>query len=276
MSAAGSSQEKPVILLAGCGKMGSALLSAWLDKNLVSRVIVIDPKPLLDDPANDTRVICLSAPPYSLDTPADVLVLAVKPQQMKEATEALSGIITGKTVVLSIAAGQSLATLSGSFAKDQPIIRTMPNTPAAIGKGITVAVKNSKVTADQTAICDSLLQAAGLVEWITDESLLDAVTALSGSGPAYLFLLIEMLTTAGKKIGLSDEMAEILARQTVIGSAALAENDSATPAATLRQNVTSPGGTTQAALNVLMDGRLESLFTEALTAAQTRSKELNS
>lgn len=275
MSGMGISSPKPVILLAGCGKMGSALLSAWLKKNLVSRVIVIDPKPLPLELAEDARVTWLPAPPPSLDIAPDVLVLAVKPQQMKETTTALSGIITRKTVVLSIAAGQSLTTLSDSFSTGQPIIRTMPNTPAAIGKGITVAVRNDKVTADQTAICNNLLQAAGLVEWIADESLLDAVTALSGSGPAYLFLLIEVLTAAGKKIGLSDEMAQALARQTVIGSAALAEHDSATSAANLRQNVTSPGGTTQAALTVLMDGRLESLFIEALTAARNRSKELN-
>ena len=151
----------------------------------------------------------------------------------------------------------------------------MPNTPAAVGKGITVAVPNALTSEKQTAQAHALLKAGGDVEWLDTEDLMDAVTALSGSGPAYVFHLIEVLEQTGNKLGLSAELSSTLARQTIIGSAALASEDSGTDAGTLRKNVTSPGGTTEAALKILMDGRLEKLYEEALTAARDRGQELS-
>jgi len=203
-------------------------------------------------------------------------MLATKPQIMDNICAGLKDHLHKDTLILSIAAGKSIAYFEGYFGNDHPIIRTMPNTPAAIGKGITVACPNAAVSAAQKKNAETLLKAGGLVDWLEDENLLNAVTALSGSGPAYIFHLIETLAKTGEQIGLSRDLAEKLARQTVIGSAALAEDDEGTPASQLRKNVTSPGGTTQAALEILMDGRLEEIYKEALNAAKTRGEELSS
>lgn len=259
--------------LIGCGKMGSAMMTSWLKNGLVSRVNVVDPSPLPAHLSNDPRVHYY--PSYQEDMPnSDILILAVKPQILKEASQKIANNISSKTVLLSIAAGQHLSTLESIFGSDQPIIRTMPNTPAAIGKGISVSVSNKHVTSAQKEIADTLLRASGEHKWIEDERLMDAVTALSGSGPAYIFHFIEALADAGEKLGLDADLSMSLARQTVIGSAALAEHDGEASAATLRQNVTSPGGTTQAALEVLMDGRFQTILDEALNAAKKRSQEL--
>ncbi len=257
------------IALVGCGKMGGAMLRGWLDAG-IKHVDVLEPHAL---PVTDPR-ITHHADVSTLNGPWDMIVVAVKPQVMKEVCEKLSTKLSAATPVLSIAAGQKIAAFQTYFAPAQPVIRTMPNTPAAIGKGMIVACPSPQITAQQRAIADALLHNLGTTLWTNDESDMDAVTAVSGSGPAYVFYLIEALSEAGRKAGLSDEMASVLARQTVIGSAALAETDAELSAARLRENVTSPGGTTEAALRVLMDGRWQEILTSAIVAATNRSKEL--
>ncbi|MGH1377232.1 MAG: pyrroline-5-carboxylate reductase [Alphaproteobacteria bacterium] len=269
-----NNKEQYSATLIGCGKMGSAMMMSWLQDGIISNVNVVDPSSLPVHLQNDPRINYY--PSYNTDIPStDILILAVKPQILKEASEKIASNISSNTILLSIAAGQNISTLESIFGSSQPIIRTMPNTPAAIGKGISVSFPNSHVSAKQKNIADALLSTSGESKWIEDESLMDAVTSLSGSGPAYLFHFIEALADAGKKLGLDKNMAISLARQTVIGSAALAEHDSNVTASTLRQNVTSPGGTTQAALEVLMDGRFQKILDDTLSAAKNRSKELS-
>jgi pyrroline-5-carboxylate reductase len=201
------------------------------------------------------------------------MVVAVKPQTAPDALPPLASLISPKTVVVSIMAGRTLSFLEKSL-PNAAHVRAMPNTPAAIGRGITVAVGNNRVTAAARKLAHALLAATGLVEWIEDETLMDAVTAVSGSGPAYAFLLAETMAQAGEAAGLPEALAERLARETVAGSGELLRL-SPLPAGILRQNVTSPGGTTAAALEVLMgkDG-LQSLMTRAVAAATRRGKQL--
>ena len=201
------------------------------------------------------------------------VVVAVKPQVAPEVTLALASFVGAATVVVSIMAGRTLKFLADALPR-AALVRAMPNTPAAIGRGITVAVANARVTEQQHALVDALLSAVGAVEWVTDERLLDAVTALSGSGPAYVFLLAEAMARAGAAAGLPPALAATLARATVAGAGELL-NRSPLDAATLRQHVTSPGGTTAAALEVLMAGDgLEPLMTRAIAAATKRSRDL--
>jgi pyrroline-5-carboxylate reductase len=202
----------------------------------------------------------------------DTIVLAVKPQSFRDAGAKLKTLIAPSTLVVSIMAGTTIASISEVCGG--AVVRAMPNTPAAIGRGITVAVAANDVSAAQRAVADALLRATGAVEWVDDEPLMDAVTAVSGSGPAYVFLLAEELARAGVEAGLPVELATKLARETVAGSGELLHR-SELSSATLRQNVTSPGGTTAAALEVLMgpDG-LQPLLTRAVAAATRRSKEL--
>lgn len=258
----------------GCGKMGSAMLSLWLEKSVLSHATVIAPS-ILPEPFMKSHKVT-HRPTFDgtlIDT--DILILAVKPQILDLATEALKNHVLDKCLVLSIAAGKSLASIEAIFGSKQPIIRVMPNTPAAIGQGASVAIANSNASDQQKLSTNTLLESLGTLHWIEDETLMNAVTALSGSGPAYIFYLIETLSKAGEEIGLAPEMASELARQTVIGSAALAKSEECTPASKLRENVTSPGGTTQAALNVLMDGNLQEIYINALKSAQKRGEELN-
>lgn len=258
------------IALAGAGKMGGAMLSGWLAGGLdAKRVVVIEPMPSDEIKALAAKGIRLNP----ADTgAADTLVVAVKPQTFREAGPALKPVVSPSTLVVSIMAGTPIAALEevcGGM-----VVRAMPNTPAAIGRGITVAVAASKVSAAQRATADALLRATGSVEWVDDESLMDAVTAVSGSGPAYVFLLAEELARAGVAAGLPEALATRLARETVAGSGELLHR-SDLPSATLRQNVTSPGGTTAAALSVLMAGDgLQPLMIKAIAAATKRSKEL--
>jgi pyrroline-5-carboxylate reductase len=256
-----------IVTLVGCGKMGSAMVRGWVASKVADKIYVIEPSGLPGDLQNMDIVELVEQ-----TVPSDIIVLAVKPQMMDAVCQTLD---PGSATILSIAAGQKIANFEKHFGDAQPVIRSMPNTPAAIGEGMTVAVANKNVTPAIRKIADDLLRATGQVEWIDNEELMDAVTALSGSGPAYVFYLIETLAKAGESVGLTTGFAMTLARQTVIGSAALAADDSETPAAILRKNVTSPGGTTEAALNVLMDGRMQDLFSEALAAATARSKELS-
>lgn len=254
--------------------MGGAMLQSWLDNNILSDVVVVDPTPIAENFAADTRVQHATKIKQNVDT--DILILAVKPQILEESTENLKDKVSKNTVILSIAAGKSLGAIENIFGAQHPIVRAMPNTPAAIGKGASVAVTNKFVSKEQKQRISLLLKALGTLEWIEDEPLMNTVTALSGSGPAYIFHLIEILAKCGKSMGLNEDLAMNLARQTVIGSAALAEHDQDTPASNLRKNVTSPKGTTEAALKVLMDGRAQDIFDEALNAAKKRGEELNS
>ncbi|RYX92865.1 MAG: pyrroline-5-carboxylate reductase [Bradyrhizobiaceae bacterium] len=259
------------IILAGAGKMGGAMLMGWLAGGLdPKRVVVIDPHLSDDIKALAAKGVRLNPHVGDIGKVA-ALILAVKPQMFAEVGPSLRPIV-GATLVVSIMAGTTIAGIAAACGGR--IVRAMPNTPAAIGRGITVAVAAQDVAPPQRELTDTLLRATGSVEWVEDESLIDAVTAVSGSGPAYVFLLAEEMARAGIAAGLPPELAVKLARETVSGSGELLRR-SDLDAATLRKNVTSPGGTTAAALGVLMavDG-FEPLLTRAIAAATARSKEL--
>jgi pyrroline-5-carboxylate reductase len=260
------------IVLAGAGKMGGAMLSGWLAQGLdPARAAVIEPTPSDDIRAQLARGVRLNPSPDDVGTVA-AFVVALKPQAFRDAGPALKPYVDAATLVVSIMAGMTIASLAEVLGGR--VVRAMPNTPAAIGRGITVAVAAKNVSAVQRDTADGLLRATGSVEWVFDEGLMDAVTAVSGSGPAYVFLLAEELARAGVAAGLPETLATKLARETVSGSGELLHR-SELAAATLRQNVTSPGGTTAAALDVLMekDG-MQLLLTRAVAAATRRSKEL--
>ncbi len=260
------------IVLAGAGKMGGAMLTGWLARGLdPKRVVVIEPYPSGEISALVTQGVRLNPSAGNVGAAA-TLVVAVKPQMFREAGPALKPLVGPSTLVVSIMAGTPIAALEEVCGGS--VVRAMPNTPAAIGRGITVAVAANQVSAAQRAVADALLRATGSVEWVDDENLMDAVTAVSGSGPAYIFLLAEELARAGVEAGLPAELATRLARETVAGSGELLRR-SQDSSATLRKNVTSPGGTTAAALEVLMgDGGLQPLMIRAVAAATKRSKEL--
>jgi pyrroline-5-carboxylate reductase len=260
------------IALAGAGKMGGAMLTGWLAQGLApKKIVVIEPHPSDDISALAAKGIRLNPSLQDVGVVA-TLVVALKPQSFREAGPGLKPFAGPATLVVSIMAGTTIASIEQVCGGS--VVRAMPNTPAAIGRGITVAVAANNVRAEQRAVADALLRATGSVEWVDDESLMDAVTAVSGSGPAYIFLLAEELARAGVEAGLPAELATKLARETVAGSGELLHR-SDLASATLRQNVTSPGGTTAAALEVLMgqDG-MQSLLTRAVAAATRRSREL--
>ena len=260
------------IALAGAGKMGGAMLTGWLAQGLdPARVVVIEPHPSGEIGALTAQGIRLNPSPKDIGE-VDTLVVAVKPQSFREAGAALRAFTGSSTLVVSIMAGTPIAALEAVVGGS--VVRAMPNTPAAIGRGITVAVAAKNVSAAQRAVADALLRATGSVEWVEQESLMDAVTAVSGSGPAYVFLLAEELARAGVAAGLPAELATRLARETVSGSGELLHR-SELSSATLRQNVTSPGGTTAAALEILMGGDgMQKLLNRAVAAATQRSKDL--
>lgn len=261
------------VMLVGAGKMGVALARGWLEAGLPpTNLILVDPMP------GDAAKALADDYGVMLNTDAtgllpNVLVLAVKPQIIDPVMESLHPIVGPQTLAVSIAAGIDLARLSRGLGMSR-VVRAMPNTPAQIGKGITGAVAGADVDTKARAVAEELLSAAGPVVWFDDERQLDAVTALSGSGPAYVFHLVEALAEAGRRQGLPDAIAEQLARQTVIGSAALLEAEPLSPS-TLRANVTSPNGTTAAGLAVLMaDDGLIPLIDRTVAAARRRSEEL--
>jgi pyrroline-5-carboxylate reductase len=260
------------IVLAGAGKMGGAMLARWLARGLDPKhVAVIEPYPSAEISALVKTGIRLNPSAKDAGSVA-TLVIALKPQSFPEAGPMLKSFTGPSTLAVSIMAGTTIAAISQACGGS--VVRAMPNTPAAIGRGITVAVAAKNVSAGQRAVANALLRATGLVEWVDDERLMDAVTAVSGSGPAYVFLLAEELARAGVEAGLPEALATNLARETVAGSGELLHRSDVS-SATLRQNVTSPGGTTAAALEVLMgpDG-LQSLLTRAVAAATRRSREL--
>ncbi len=253
------------VLLVGCGKMGGALLDGWSKQDNLA-ISVYDPQMAEADYKS----------PAAISGPFDIIVLAIKPQIMGEAVTGIRHIITRNTLVLSIAAGRPIAFFENLLGPAQPIIRAMPNTPAMIGQGMTVLCGNANISDAQQQHAMALMTAVGAAEWVDDEYLMDAVTAVSGSGPAYVFQMIESLAAAGEAVGLAPALSMKLARQTIIGAAALAAAAPTTSAAQLRQNVTSPNGTTAAALQVLMkpaDG-FTNLMTRAVLQAKARSLEL--
>jgi len=262
-----------LLVLVGAGKMGGALLEGWLRLGLdPNRVAVLEPQPSPQIAALARRGLQINPDPKAL-TDVAAVVIAVKPQVAAQAVPALAPLVSASTVVVSIMAGRTLQFLSGALARSCAMVRAMPNTPAAIGRGITVAVPRNASKA-QRELADRLLAATGAVEWIKDESLMDAVTAVSGSGPAYVFLLAETLAQAGVAAGLPPPLAAKLARDTVAGSGELLHRSSL-EASALRENVTSPGGTTAAALAVLMgQNGLAPLLTQAVAAATARSRDL--
>jgi len=260
------------IVLAGAGKMGGALITGWLAQGCdPARVAVVEPSPSPEIAAMAARGVRLNPAPGTVG-PVAALAIAVKPQVFREVAPALRPHVGPDTLVLSVMAGITIATIAAACGGH--VVRTIPNTPAAIGRGITAAVPAADVTPAQRALADALLRSTGALEWIDDEAMIDAITAVSGSGPAYVFLLAEALAEAGVAAGLPEGLAGRLARATVAGAGELLHR-SDLDAATLRQNVTSPGGTTAAALAVLMaDNGVAALMTRAVAAATKRSREL--
>ena len=260
------------ILLVGCGKMGSALMAGWIARGTAAEsIFVVDPaEPELPTGVGGGAGINDIPDGFS---PA-VVVLAVKPQVMDLVAAPYRALVAPNTVFLSIAAGRNIASFEALLSMDAAIVRAMPNTPAAVGRGITVLCANAPVSEWQRQTCEALMAAVGKVAWIDDEGLMDPVTGVSGSGPAYVFHLVEAMAQAGIDAGLPADLAMLLARETVAGSGELLAQ-STDAAATLRENVTSPGGTTAAALDVLMDDDgLTRLMTKAIGQATARSREL--
>jgi len=260
------------ILFIGCGKMGGALLRGVVRK--FDGIIVVKPSPLAPEFQAQPSIVWVDAPEKIVPSfQPDAVVIAIKPQDMATALPAYARYASA--VFLSIAAGQTLYRLTNHLNNNtQALVRAMPNLPASIGAGITVAVANIATTDPQRELCDLILRAAGDVMWVDDEALIDPVTALSGSGPAYIFALVEAMATAGEKLGLPQDLAQKLARQTLVGSGALLGQSEAT-AADLRRAVTSPKGTTAAALEILLGGdALLNLMSQAMAAATARAKEL--
>ena len=268
----------PSALLVGGGRMGGALLGGWLSRGALTtaEVCVVEPDAAAAAALGERHGVRVVPAPDALDAAPDLVLFAVKPQVIGAALPSYAPLATAARppVFLSIAAGTTLAALEAGLGGGAAVVRAMPNTPAAVGRGITVACANARVTDDGKALCTRLLEAVGEVAWVADEEPMDAVTAVSGSGPAYVFLLIERLAEAGVAAGLDAALAERLARATVAGAGALAAA-STESAAELRRGVTSPGGTTAAALEVLMaeDG-LAPLMTAAVRAAAARSRAL--
>lgn len=265
------------LILAGCGNMGYAMLAGWVKAGRIpaARVAVVEPNESLRARA---QVLGVAVYADAAEIPAGcqpkLVIFAVKPQVMKDVVPAYVRFAESGTAYLSIAAGTPIAVFEDLLGSDVPIIRCMPNTPAAIGKGMLVLFANGHVSKGQDSFVRDLLSANGAVATIEDEDLMDAVTAVSGSGPAYIFHFIEALTAAAETAGLPSDVAKLLAMQTVYGAGALAADSEEEPGK-LRENVTSPKGTTAAALDVLMGGdRLKTLLVEAVDAAKQRSIEL--
>ena len=264
------------LVLAGAGKMGGAMLQGWLAQGVPpGSITVLDPFP-----ATGMMTMCAGQgvalnPSGAVATP-QVLVLAIKPQMLEEAAPALAPFAGPGTMVISVLAGKTIADLARSLTRGSAFVRAMPNLPASIGRGITGAFGSAGIRADQRTMADQLLRATGAVEWVDDEALIDAVTAVSGSGPAYVFHLVECLAKAAEAAGLEAGLAMRLARATVEGAGELLHRSPQVSAAQMRADVTSRGGTTAAALEVLMgEGGLAPLLQAAVAAAKRRAGELS-
>ncbi|MEX3014433.1 pyrroline-5-carboxylate reductase [Gymnodinialimonas hymeniacidonis] len=257
------------LVMLGCGKMGSAMLQGWLAGGLrADAVYVIDPNP--------SDWVQSSGVQINADLPENpaVLMIAVKPQMMEEALPQAARFGGGETLILSVAAGTPIQTYERAFGESTRVVRSMPNTPAAVGKGITAIVGNADATAEDLDLAENMLSTIGQVVRLTTEAQIDAVTGISGSGPAYIFYMIDTLAAAARAEGLPEDMAMQLAKATVAGAGVLAEEADETPEQ-LRINVTSPNGTTQAGLEVLMgENGLAPLMRRTVAAATARSREL--
>ena len=263
------------LALIGAGKMGTAMLQGWLASGVsATDVVIIDPAPPPETAELIAEHTIVHNPDLSTVDDIALIIVAIKPQMIAEVLPAVKGLAKQSPLVVSVVAGTKIATFQHHFGSNTPVVRTMPNTPAAVGRGITAMVASGEVTDDQRELARQLLQAIGKVVEINDEDLIDAVTAVSGSGPAYIFYLTECMTEAGKALGLPGDVAETLARETVAGAGELM-HQSGISATTLRENVTSPNGTTYAALQVLMaEPGLSQLMKLAMAAAEHRSREL--
>jgi len=262
------------LVLLGCGKMGSAMLQGWLGQGLpVASVWIMDPHP-----SDWVQGLVSDGLHLNTDLPAApaIVLIAVKPQMMAEALPLLTPFGNGTTLFITVAAGTPMSFYEATLGDKTPVIRAMPNTPAAVSRGITALIGNEAATGEQIALAETLLQAVGQTVRLDDEAQIDAVTGVSGSGPAYVFLMIEALAAAGVEQGLAPELAMKLAKATVGGAGQLAEMADEDPAQ-LRGNVTSPQGTTAAALEVLMDAQagLTPLMARAVAASADRSRELS-
>ena len=267
-----SASEIPPILLVGCGRMGGAMLAGWRERGLAPSVAV-DPAPEAARLAGADLQVVAAADAIPPGFAPAAVVLAIKPQAAAASLPAYAGRV-GSAVVLSIMAGRTIGGIRALLGSAAAVVRAMPNTPAAIRQGVTVACPGPGVTPAQRALCGTLLDAIGAVAWVDDEALLDPVTAVSGSGPAYVFLLAELLEQAAVEQGIPPDLARLLARQTVAGSGALLAA-SADDAAALRRAVTSPGGTTERALEVLMaPAAWPAALSRAVAAATQRSRDL--
>ncbi len=255
--------------------MGGALVAGWCAKGLGPRIVVIEPKPSKQILLLNRRFgLRVNPRGFGAEERPDAVVMAVKPQTFVEVGRAHADLVGSGALLLSIAAGTSIATMKTAFGQSTAIVRAMPNLPALVGKGISAAVATREVSARHKKLAEQLLSAAGDFVWVDREALLDPVTAVSGSGPAYVFLLIECLTRAAMDVGLPAPLAERLARATIVGAGALIEG-SKESASSLREGVTSPGGTTAAALKVLMgEPGLDQLVRRAVAAANARAQEL--
>jgi pyrroline-5-carboxylate reductase len=263
----------PSLLLVGGGRMGSAMLAGWREQGC-SNAVVVDPAPNAASLAGDGVTVVASVADIPAGFVPEAVILAVKPQTAAEVLPAYASFAP-HAVFISIMAGKTIRVIGEMLGAKAAIVRAMPNTPAAVRKGVTVAVSSADVSAEQKQLAQDLLAATGDCAWVEDEKLLDPVTAISGGGPAYVFLLTELMEQAGLDQGLSPALARQLARQTVIGSAALlAASDE--EAANLRVAVTSPKGTTERALAVLRaDDAWPKTFRDAIQAATDRSRELS-
>ena len=268
--------QKPTILIVGLGKMGGALVNGWIAQDIdPNKIHIVEPDPnqvmALDC---ETLNVYQSPKEISNNFYPDIILFAIKPQIMDKVVPEY-GRFKEKSTYISIAAGKNIAFFESLLGSDSSIIRTMPNTPASIGEGITIACGNKNTSQKCKNYFFYLFEAVGQTEWINDENLMDAVTAISGSGPAYVFLLAETLANAGESAGLSKNMAQKLSIQTIIGSSSMLKSSHQNPSV-LRNNVTSPGGTTEAALSILMNEKgLNSLICEAVETAIKRSKALS-
>ena len=261
------------VVLVGAGKIGGALARGWLRGGLDGNSLtIVEPNPSAEiEELAAHRGVALNRPAAA----PDVVVLAVKPQTFAAAAPQAAPLVSAGALVLSIIAGKRIADIRSRIPSARAIVRAMPNTPAAVGHGVTAAFASAETTAEQKRWSETLLSAVGAFRWLRDEGEIDAVTAISGSGPAYVFALTEALAAAGAKLGLPAELAMDLARGTVEGAAELMRREPSTPPAILRRNVTSPGGTTAAALAVLQaDDGLDALMARATAAARARAEEL--
>ncbi len=273
----GSMSDWPQSLaLVGAGKMGEAMLRGWLAAGLEPRrLAILEPAPSPSIKELAARLAIPLSPAPSALRPPEALFLAIKPQTLAAAAPDIAPLASADTLVVSILAGKRIADLKARLPSARALVRVMSNTPAAVGRGASAGFASPATSAEQRQWAQNLMRAVGVFDWLAEEALIDAVTAISGSGPAYVFALVEALAEAGERIGLSPDLAMKLARATVEGAGELLHRQPAVPAARLRDNVTSPGGTTAAALAVLRaEGALAALMTRAAAAAHRRAGEL--